>query len=287
MSHKLTKWLILTVLLAYAVFVSAWAASRVHARHCTGIDIDIRPAADGRPSFLRPKAVLGELGSLAQYYSKTPLYDINTDSLEKHLNTVNNFEHAEVTRTTTGCLHISVTPLIPEARVFTSVGSYYINKDGKRMDAEADYFTDLPIIRGNFTNRMPPAGVLPVVRYIKKDKLLSSLITMIEYRNPDNILLTPRIRGHIINLGDTTDLPAKFEKLLLMYRKVMPYQGWNTYDTISLKFKGQIVATRIDKNQRRHNNIDPADIEDYEEAALLSETQPLTPDNPQNDQNPD
>ena len=32
--------------------------------------------------------------------------------------------------------------------------------------------------------------------------------------------------------------------LQLFYRKVLPKKGWNEYDTISVKFKDQIVATR-------------------------------------------
>ncbi|MCM1005541.1 MAG: hypothetical protein NC402_04515 [Prevotella sp.] len=274
MSRTLTKWLILIALLAYAVIVSEWASSAVQKRNCTGVEIDIRPASPGVPDFLKPQAVLSEMGDIPAKFASTPLYAIDTDSLERHLNGVNNFEHVEVVRTSQGKLLVSVTPIVPEARVFTPAGSYYINKDGKRMDAGAEYFVDLPIVKGHFTNKMPASGALPVVRYIKNDPLLSQLITMIDYRSPANIMLVPRIRGHIINLGDTSDMPAKFEKLLLMYRKVMPYKGWNTYDTISLKFKGQIVATRADKTIARHSNINPDDVEDFEDEAAINETKP-------------
>jgi len=268
MRPKVTKWLILVCLLAYAVIVSAWADTTVRSRKCTGIEIDIRPGAPGAPQFLKPEAVKSELGMLAWNMTSRSLYDIDTDSLERHLNTLNNFEHVEVVRTSSGRLLISVLPLIPEARVFTPTGTYYINKDGKRMDAGAEYHVDLPIVHGNFTDRMPASGVLPVVRYLRENRLMGSLITMIEYRSPQNIMLIPRIRGHIINLGDTNDLAAKFEKLDLMYRKVLPHVGWNMYDTISLKFKGQIVATRADKRAKAHNTVDLSEIEDPEESAL-------------------
>ena len=273
MQRTLVKWLILIALLAYAVLVSAWAASVVHKRVCTGIEIDIKPTAPGVPAMLRPQSVLAELGDLQQKYIRTPLYDINTDSLERYLNTVNNFENVEVLRTAQGKLLISVNPLIPEARIFTPVESYYINKDGKRMDADANFYVDLPIVRGNFTDRMPAKNILPVVRYIKQDKALSELITMIDYQSPNNIMLIPRIRGHVINLGDTSRLQEKFDNLMLMYRKVMPYKGWNTYDTISLKFNGRIIATRTDKTIVRHNNVNADEIIDYEEQALTQEAQ--------------
>ena len=68
MPNKLYKWLILIGLLAYAVLVSAWAGSHVRGLYCTGIDVDILPAAEGAHNFLKPEAVLNELGALAHDY---------------------------------------------------------------------------------------------------------------------------------------------------------------------------------------------------------------------------
>lgn len=263
-------------MLAYAVIVSAWATDSVHRQPCTGIEVELLPAEDGAPEFLDPDAVLRELGLLATNYSKYSLYDINTDSLERHLNRVNNFEHVEVVRTSLGKLLVRVKPIVPELRVFTPTETYYINKDGKRMDAHAEYFVDLPVVYGRFTRKMPPTGVLPVSRYIRGDSLLRNLVTMIEYRDPQNIILVPRIRGHVINIGDTANLPDKFSRLLTMYRKVMPHQGWAKYDTISVKFKGQIVATRADKSIVRHNDVNLDEIEDYEELSVSDQTRTVT-----------
>lgn len=52
-----------------------------------------------------------------------------------------------------------------------------------------------------------------------------------------------------------------------MYRKVMPYKGWEAYDTISLKFEGQVVATRRDKSRLNHGEDNGDDIA-LEEATL-------------------
>lgn len=268
MPPKLTKWLILIALSAYAVFVSAWADSTMRTRPCTGVEVDIREPAPGVPSLLKPSAVLAELGPLGTSATSRSLWGIDTDSLERRLNALNNFEHAEVVRTSGGKLLISVLPLQPEARIFTGAGSYYINKDGKRMDATAGFFVDLPVVHGNFTHRMPASGVLPVVRRVASDPVLRDLVTMIEYRSPSDIILIPRIRGHVINLGDTTALDDKIARLMLMYRKVLPYKGWNTYDTISLKFRDQIVATRADKRTRLHGNPAAADSVDVEEQSI-------------------
>lgn len=264
--------MILIVLIGYAAIMAAVAGDAVRQRMCQGIEIVINSGDPAATRFLTPEAVKRELGTLSHQYSRIPLYAIDTDSLERHLNSVNNFESVEVVRTADGKLRVSVIPMIPEARVFTSTETYYINKDGKRLDAHAEYFADLPVVKGNFTRRMPAAGVLPVTRYVAGDSLLRNLITMVEYNSPTNIILVPRIRGHVINLGDTTRMKEKFDNLVLFYKKVMPYKGWDSYDTISLKFRGQIVASRADKRAAVHSLAVDTEGIDPEEASLDAQT---------------
>lgn len=256
--------------------MAAFASSQVNSRICKGIRIEIDQNNPEAASFLTPKAVENELGDLPAAVVGTPLSKINTAKLEKHLRKINNFENVECVLTADGYLLVSVTPIIPEARIFSDKGTYYINRDGKRLDAHAAYFADLPVVHGNFTDKMPAKGVLPVVHKIKDDKLLSSLVTMIDYRNPQNIILIPRIRGHVINLGDTTRLNSKIAALRLFYDKVIPFQGWNKYDTISVKFRGQIVATRADKRRTDHSTHFDDEDPDPEEQIAQQESAPTT-----------
>nr|MDE7421741.1 hypothetical protein [Muribaculaceae bacterium] len=51
------------------------------------------------------------------------------------------------------------------------------------------------------------------------------------------------------------------------YRKVLPAKGWNIYDTISVKFKNQIVASRRNKAINQHGLLEDDGI-DLEEATL-------------------
>ena len=53
-----------------------------------------------------------------------------------------------------------------------------------------------------------------------------------------------------------------------MYHKVMPYKGWDEYDTISVRFRGQIVATRRDKTLLNHGPATDDNEVDPEEATL-------------------
>ena len=107
------------------------------------------------------------------------------------------------------------------------------------------------MVCGNFTSSFTPKDVLPLVKYIDSDPKLANLTGMIVARDSRNLILVPRIKGHVVNFGDTTRMKEKSHNLFLFYRKVMPHKGWLEYDTVSVKFRDQIVATRRDK--KKHN----------------------------------
>ena len=103
------------------------------------------------------------------------------------------------------------------------------------------------MVCGNFTSSFTPKDALPLVKYIDSDPKLANLTGMIVARDSRNLILVPRIKGHVVNFGDTTRMKEKSHNLFLFYRKVMPHKGWMEYDTVSVKFRDQIVATRRDK----------------------------------------
>lgn len=90
-----------------------------------------------------------------------------------------------------------------------------------------------------------------MLSYIAADPTANALVSAVALSRSDDILLIPVIRGQIINFGDTTDVAGKFARLKTFYAEVMPVKGWNTYDTISVKWAGQVVASRRDKSLGR------------------------------------
>ena len=136
--------------------------------------------------------------------------------------------------------------------------SYYVNRFGKHMSATASYHADVPVVQGHFTLQYPATRLLPMIEYVEADSLLSSLVTMYTMRDSNNIFITPAIHGHVVNMGDCDNFEAKFRKLKLFYRKVMPAKGWENYDTISVKWNYQVVATRRQKAVKIEMTYDSA-----------------------------
>lgn len=239
------KWSLLVVLVAYVVGMFVWARAEASRHVCTGIDITID--GKGKVASLSENSVREVLGEYPDPIVGRPVHSINTLAISDYLRKFNSFETVDCLITTQGHLKVRVVPMVPAIRVFDGDKSYYVNKDGKTMAAVPGFHVDVPVVTGNFTKTLRPEHVLPVVRFIERDSMLSHVISMIQVVDRNNILLVPRVKGHVINIGDTTSLPMKRQAILTAYRSIMPYRGWDTYDTISVKYRGQIVATRRDK----------------------------------------
>lgn len=268
-THTILKWILLSALLAYTAWASVWGMREAAKHVCTGVDI--RVVNYKMPDTILKAGVREQMEKYPEPIVGERLSTINTDKIRRYLSSLKNFEDVEVMITSDGMLRISVEPMVPVMRVFYAGKSYYVNKDGKQILSDADFFTDVPVVSGNFSLKFKPVDILPMVRFVAGDNLMNNLVAMIHANDKDNIILVPRITGHVINFGDTTRLDEKRDALKLFYNKVMPYRGWEYYDTVSVKFRGQVVATRRDKTILNHGE------EYYEEVDLEEATLPEQP----------
>ena len=253
------------MLAAYVVLAAIWAHAEASKNSCKGIDIQI-VEGNATDSVTR-RGVLAEINRYPEKIVGTQIPAVDTRKLEQYLKSFSQFEDVVCSFNTNGRLNVKVTPMVPELRVFEDSASYYINKDGKKMTSKANFFVDVPVVSGNFNDQFKPSDILPVTRFISSDPVLSQLIGMVRADDSDNIILVPRIHGHVINFGDTNRLPEKKKALMAVYRKVLPYKGWEEYDTISVKFRGQVVATRRLKGSQLPQNVSYEE-DDMEEATL-------------------
>lgn len=266
------KWTILSLLAAYVVGMAVWARSEAQKNACKGISV-----AMDEHGLSDTVTVRGVKQKLLKYPGRivgTPVTSVNTLDIENYLMRLNNFEDVKCYMSTNGFLNVRITPMVPEIRVFDGDKSYYVNKNGKRINSNADFYTDVPVVMGHFSKTLRPECVLPIVRFVQNDPDMRNIVSMFVVKDEKNILLVPRITGHIINFGDTTRLAEKRRMLLTAYENIIPYKGWDEYDTISVRFRGQIVATR--RNKQPLYPFEPILEEvDPEEATLPTDT--ITP----------
>ena len=253
---RLIQYSILAVLAVALTVGVLWAREKSRGELCTSVDVEVVNADS--TSFVTPQGVLTDLKGQGIKLVGKHMGDINASDIEEALKVSPYLENADIVKCQDGKVLIRVSQLVPVVRVFDGEDSYYMNRAGKRMAATTYYHCDVPVVQGHFTRKYPATRLLPLIDYVENDSLLRSLVTMYQVRDTNNIIIVPELSGHVVNIGNADGFENKFAKLKQFYTQVMPKRGWNTYDTISVKWNHQIVATR------RVKAVAPV-LEDYSE----------------------
>ncbi|MEG2218029.1 MAG: hypothetical protein RRY02_00755 [Muribaculaceae bacterium] len=268
----LLKYSVLVLLIAYLAISITWAGVQAEKDVCKNVEVRILNADS--TVFLTQKGILKELEGLHIKLKGKRISEINTEAVEQALDKFDYLEQAECVIEDNSKVVIEVKQLLPIMRVFDGEKTYYLNKDGKQMRADARYHIDVPLVKGRFNNKLKASSLIPMVQYISGNEALNMLVTMIEVRDANNVFIIPNIYGHVVNIGTPTDFESKFAKLMMMYKDVMPIKGWYTYDTISVKWDYQIVATKRQKAIKEDEVFGPDD----DEPAPDIETMTIEPD---------
>ncbi len=261
MSKKTIIMCVLAVLTAayicFALPLTHGMAGEAHMKK--KIDICL---SDPTSQFVGPHDIIVELGldpdTLDRFLRRTfPLNDV-----EKRLRASDKLQTANVCMLSDGTLRVEASPMVPVARVFEpGKPSYYINADGKKISAELRYHIDVPVLVGTFDSIHPAENLLPLLDYISNNDEANSMVATVTQEADGNIILVPTIVGHVVNFGDTTMIADKFFRLRTFYRHVAPTKGWETYDTIAVKWCDRVVASR------RNKEMAPVPIPTEEEMA--------------------
>lgn len=237
---------VLSVILAgYICFALPVTASMARADRFTGCEIVVTDSA--KTGFVTQSDVSAECGGILSWITSRTLSDVDINKLELQLRRCDKIEKVNVALLNNAALRIDVIPMVPVARVFDGKVSYYINAEGKRIEATPRYHVDVPVVVGHFSEQYPAKRLLPLLDYIASHTDLDALVSTVRQEADGDIIIVPAIRGHVINFGDTSRVTDKFRNLTAFYHHVAPVRGWETYDTIAVKWRGQVVATRRNK----------------------------------------
>lgn len=233
------------ILVGYLCFALPATASMAREDRFTGCRIEV---ADSLGSgFVSQLEISQECDNIMQWVTARKRKEVDLNLLESHLRGSDKIKDVNVSLLNNGTILIDVVPMTPVARIFDTSTSYYINATGKRISADPRYHVDVPVVVGNFTDDRPSTRLLPLLHHIASHPELDALVSTVKQARNGDIIIVPTIRGHVVNFGDTSDVDNKFTRLREFYRQVMPVRGWETYDTIAVKWRGQVVATRRDK----------------------------------------
>ena len=273
MSKMSILYMVLSILLgAYLVVGVTLADMQAVREKSMGLKVHLMNPAN---RFVKETDIYDQIKDVQGKIAGVPVYSIHLQDIEDKLNAFPNIEWANVTRyysSDSAYINIDVKAVVPVARFIDSQGkSFYVNKDGKKLIANYKNHTDdVPIFiadldSAQLVNTM--AKLKPLLDYAKANAVFRDFATAFKIETNGDIILQPIVSNHVINLGDAQILDNKMKRLKVFYHDVVRVKGWEYYDTISVKWKGQVVATK-----RQKASLTPAFSQDEDSTDLL-ETQ--------------
>jgi cell division protein FtsQ len=154
----------------------------------------------------------------------------------------------------------------PIARIFNQRGeSFYLDNEGHTMQPSELHTARVVVVNGFIPDRLNTENVSTIINndslisirklddiyritnYVCNDPLLHAQIAQIFLEKSGDFVLTPQIGGHRIVFGSANtnkEVSEKFQKLKTFYKEAIPYEGWNKYSEITLKYENQIVCKK-------------------------------------------
>ncbi|MBK9109008.1 MAG: hypothetical protein IPM92_11750 [Saprospiraceae bacterium] len=186
---------------------------------------------------------------------KIGIYALKLDQLEKYLLNQALVRKADLYIDPQNKLHIQLEQRQPVVRVVdVKGGQYYLDEMGYKIPVSSRYGSRVPVATGLWYpvsgDRLDAKGemfygsLLKLVTAIQADSFAHALIEQIDLDVNGDFTLIPKIGGEKILLGGADEVEDKLNRLKLFYQENMGRQGWNVYETINLKFKGQIVGKK-------------------------------------------
>jgi cell division protein FtsQ len=261
---KKIKYIILWALIAaYAVATLVFVVEKQHRLVCNTVEVNIVDSL--RNSFVIKKNIMNLLQQKGINLIGKNFGQIDLVGLETLINTYPPVERAEIYKTTDGRLVIDIKQRNPILRVIDMNNeSYYLDEKGFLMKLSGNYASNVIIANGNIHTGAPInntinvlameekaqgkrvilAELYKVAKFISENKFWNAQIEQIFVNASGDFELIPRVGAHVIVFGDCSDCEEKFDNLMSFYKNGLPNAGWNTYATINLKYKGQVICTK-------------------------------------------
>jgi cell division protein FtsQ len=100
------------------------------------------------------------------------------------------------------------------------------------------------VASGSISEQFAVEKLLPFVLYVEDNDFWSAQIEQIYVQEDGDILLTPLVGGHIIELGEVDNYIEKLHVMSEFYKQILAKNNWDKYEKISLKYNNQVVAKR-------------------------------------------
>ncbi|HEX3008346.1 MAG TPA: hypothetical protein VHO90_12115 [Bacteroidales bacterium] len=253
--------LIFIAIVVYLSITLSFVATKQSELVCNAVEVRIVDSA--KNGFIVPRDIQDLLYNRKIKLIGKNFSNINLKALEAELNTFPPVENAEIFKTAAGKVVIEIEQRNPLLRVFDAYDqSYYIDDNGFLMRSSGKYTSHVPVANGYIGTvtgfkkslnvmtlqrngkRSILAELYQLAKYIDEHEFWKAQIQQIYVNGNYDFELIPRVGSHVIVFGDISNCEEKFNNLESLYINGLNAVGWNKYETINLKYKGQVICTK-------------------------------------------
>jgi cell division protein FtsQ len=184
--------------------------------------------------------------------------------IERFISTMSEVKDVRVFTRIGSAWTIEVTVRKPIARIYNQFHeTFYLDEDGIVVKTSGLHTARVVVVTGFIPDRIRSISVKEIINndslksirklddvyrisnYVCNDPELQALIGQIHLKKNGDFVLIPLVGDQLIVFGSAftdQEVRDKFEKLKIFYTKGLPYEGWEKYSEISLKYRGQIVG---------------------------------------------
>ena len=266
------KWLKITlwVLFSIGILVLAFFLKKsIDEQLLLPPDISVHATAEG--AFLTSDEIEQRLKDARLIFDGQRRDELKIEAVEEFIRGISQVKEVEVFQAIDGTWKVDVTMREPLARIFNNVGeTFYLDTDGNTVQITPNHTARVLVVTGHISDRMNSISVQEIINndslisirklddiyristYVCNDPLFHSLIGQIHLEKSGDFVLIPLVGDQKIIFGSAfseQEVKDKFKKLEIFYKEAMPFEGWQTYEVINLKFDGQVVCKKKNTNE--------------------------------------
>lgn len=261
-NNKIYQLVLWSVSVTGLVILLGFSYKEQRVQLCHGLKIKIADQTGN--FFIEPKDIVELLNSKAFKVKEMEMQAIDLSLLERIVYTNPYVAKAEVYNTIDGYVKINVWQKNPLIRIVTFDNEhFYIDDAGTFMPVTSDFTSPVPVANGyifdkaaqkNLNYAVPNlkdtlskpilVQVTEVAKFLRSNDFWDAQIEQIYINKNSELELVPRVGKHTVLIGNSDNLEAKMNNLMIFYQEAIGKTGWDKYSEINLKFDNQVICTK-------------------------------------------
>jgi len=244
-------WLMFLFIVVMIWFIARQRKANTFAE---GVQVTVQPLPSGDKLISERDVRQALLQSFGNTLEGTELANLEVERMERVLEEDPFVQNADAYIDQNNQLHVRIEQREPVLRVLdNNGGNYYLDAAGKKMPPSKNFAARVLVATGNVAPYTPEfrekrksglKDLFNLTKTLLEDDFLSAFIQQVHINNAGEFILVPLVGDQKIVLGSARRLEDKLRRLKIFYQQGIPYEGWRKYETINLKYSGQVVCRR-------------------------------------------